>query len=236
MLRSGCVWHSRYRAFQVLGECENLSRAASKLEGRIWWNGTGDNSISISDSGEWKRAGGGGKGVHSTLTRRRMAMRPAYLVIRAAESQQLIRVWSPWHCVVRTDWRTDVLSSGASPAWTTRASQKQPTNKLDLSFNFSFQPGFFLCLIMCSRRLEAMLSYAKQSLFHHLSPCFWILLMENVSELWHLLAKPLKLDDTSSSVPRRLLGSAAHPETHQQPRLDLAIQTEPPCRLGDVLI
>lgn len=81
---------------------------------------------------------------------------------------------------------------------------------------------------MCSKRLEAMLAYAKQPLFSHLSLCFWILLMEDVSELWHLLAIPLKLDDTSSSVPRRLLGSTAHPETQQQPRLDSVIQTDPP--------
>lgn len=56
---------------------------------------------------------------NSALTHRRTVMRPAYLMIRTDESHQLIRVWSPWHCVVRADWRTDVLSSGVGllPAW-----------------------------------------------------------------------------------------------------------------------
>lgn len=56
---------------------------------------------------------------NSALTHGRTVMRPAYLMIRTDESHQLIRVWSPWHCVVRVDWGTDVLSSGAGllPAW-----------------------------------------------------------------------------------------------------------------------
>lgn len=70
---------------------------------------------------------GGGGGVKARLSStsqnsaltHRTAMQPAYLMIRTDESHQLIRVWSPWHCVVRGDWGTDVLSSGAGllPAW-----------------------------------------------------------------------------------------------------------------------
>lgn len=87
----------------------------SKLRARGWGGEGGGVSVGV---GRLK-ARVSSTSQNSALTHRRTVMRPAYLMIRTDESHQLIRVWSPWHCVVRADWETDVLSSGAGPlpAW-----------------------------------------------------------------------------------------------------------------------
>lgn len=124
MIRMCSSWHSALRTFHVLGELKNLSRTDSKIEGWSWWSQDrwqqyfhfiwNQESQSEQEGGKARVSS---TSQNSALTHRRTAMRPAYLVIRTDESHQLIKVWSPWHCVVRADWRTDVLSSGVLPAW-----------------------------------------------------------------------------------------------------------------------